>query len=229
MGKFIVLGIFFLLLIGMVNVIAQIPNAEEENLIGREYRPDKSNLGSPYFVDEWAGAKVDFISGKSKSDLQIKYDGFHDELIYFNANRRIMIEIEKSTIKNFSFSLGGHQYNFERMQVDGIQNEGHFFQVLYSGSVGLICRRKVELVKDQAGASGKMVYQRVPQYYLQNSHIGFQQIRLSKKAFLHSIKKEKLNAVKKLIRANYLKFKKEMQFANSLQVIDKNIEGFWQD
>ena len=30
MGKFIVLGIFFLLLIGMVNVIAQIPNAEED-------------------------------------------------------------------------------------------------------------------------------------------------------------------------------------------------------
>lgn len=229
MGKFIVLGIFFLLLIGMVDVIAQIPNAEEEKLVGREYRSDISNQGSPYFLYEWVSARVDFISGKSKSDLQIKYDGFHDELIYFNANRHIMVEIEKSTIKNFSFSLGGYQYNFERMQMDGLQNEGRFFQVLYSGSIGLVCWRKVELVKDQAGASGKMVYQRVPQYYLQNSHIGFQQIRLSKKAFLHYIKKEKLNAVKKLIRANHLKFKKEMQFANSLQVIDKNIEGFWQD
>jgi hypothetical protein len=72
------------------------------------------------------------ISGKSFSNLNLKYDIYSDELIIF-TNGRIMLQLNKELIDLFSISYNNQDWHFKKLEPDSLNTISGFVNVLYKG------------------------------------------------------------------------------------------------
>lgn len=221
--------LFFVLLVLSFKISAQPPkNWDQEKIMGRRYVLHERYKGSPYLNKDWVLGQITFNSGEKRNQMPIKYDGFHDELITYSKLNSSLIQIEKSTIKSFKFTMQGNEYYFERrFFTNFLKDEDRFFQVFYDGNVDLLCYRKIELTTTSLywDASGNMKHKEFRKYYkyfLFKEGKGYRLTNLRKESLLRYFSGTQKKQVKQLIRKNHIHFDTPEEFARALSVLEEN-------
>lgn len=104
--------------------------------------------GSPFLIKDWVDGDVTMKSGEVYSDLQLRYDAYRDELIYFNTVNNNAIIIDKNTIVGFTLKpIFGDTEHFEPMYADELHGlSGRYMAILLKDSISVI--RKYEAKED---------------------------------------------------------------------------------
>jgi hypothetical protein len=122
----------------------------EQKLAGRKVGLYPGHtIGSSYFNDEWCRGDILLVTGNLVKNKQLKYNSLTDELLWLRPLDYSMILLEKEQILGFSINLPGLKtLQFKKMLLDKTDSEGKFCQVLYEGTYGLYCQRRVVRKED---------------------------------------------------------------------------------
>lgn len=91
------------------------------------------------------------ISGKTFSDINIKYDLFEDEILTPSDTGGIL-QLNKELVDSFSVSFQNRTYHFIKMQEDSLMGSQTYFNVLYKGdkcSLLLWYNKKIDKLADE--------------------------------------------------------------------------------
>lgn len=202
-------------------------NWDQEKIIGRRYRLPEIYRGSPYFIPSWQKGTVTFTTGEQVSDILLKHDAVHDQLIYINELYHIMVQIEKSSVASFDLKDDGTEYHFEQHYFDGLIKGNRYFQVFHKGYVNFYGYRHAELLncsvyKNAAGNTKNMEYQQGDHYFLYKKGAGYKKIGLRKKSLLRFFSRTQRKRVKQLMHTNHVHFKTPEEFARALSILETN-------
>lgn len=121
-----------------------------QNITGSQFIHYYSRFnGTPFTTTEWVDGDVTMKSGEVYHDLQLRYDAYRDELIYFNSVNHNAIIIDKNSIVGFSLK---HIYDdeefFEPMYDKELRGmNGRYMSILLKDSISVI--RKYEIKEDK--------------------------------------------------------------------------------
>ena len=99
--------------------------------------------GSPYLWDAWAPGDVELMSGAVIVKQNLKYNGYLDELIWFNTSTQQQVRLEKKGVRAFSLSLSPHENPLVFRKIPyrswyGTPTSDIYAQVLYEGDLQLL-------------------------------------------------------------------------------------------
>ena len=203
---------------------------DQEKIMGKRYIVQERFDGSSFLVDDWIEGRVTLLSGNVISDIPIKYDGYHDELLSYNELYYSMILVEKSAIESFEFDYLGEKYYFELRFFDGLFDGDRFFQVYYDGDVDFLCFRQVQLVtcspyRDVTNILKNQKYEPNNRFFLYDDENGYRPVSLKKKSLLRYVSKMQKKDAKQLLRSNNINLKTPESYARALKVFkDFHIE-----
>jgi len=180
---------------------------------GTEYiRNGQKALGFPYYEsDSMLTGSVNYL-GTEYLDMNLFYNLVTDEIIIPNFLHNAFIVLPPG--KLYSFTLGTHRFiQINGQQIAGLPLDG-FYEQLVQGEPGLYARREKRLVSGTGSDESKYIQYNT--YYLRKS--GLYYVVDDKKKLLDLLKDQN-DLLKKYIRANKLKFKKDLESSLVLTTI----------
>lgn len=184
----------------------------------------KQYRGTPHFKDKSFSGKVKLISGDVFSGLDLNYDIYLDELIYFNPVLQRVIKLDKESIVEFWLEPdNGESYHIVNFhETDSSKVNSGFLFMLINDTVSLVSKKQKQIDQDNnasksSGIVGDFV-QKDSWYYVQNNTY----IQLPKswrvlyKQF-PGIKKE----LRSFVKSNRYKIKKEYQLMAVFREINR--------
>lgn len=164
----------FLLIFASISAFAQERRTAIQNITGTAFiHYYMSYSGVPYYNSDWLKGDVVMKSGEVYHNLQLRYDAFRDDLIYFNNNLRQSIIIDKESIKGFSLQhTNGTEEYFEPLY--NPKFNGRYMAILLNDSVSVVVKYFTktnqfnELRND--GKTAEFLHKETI-YYLYNSEI----------------------------------------------------------
>ncbi|MCQ2375896.1 MAG: hypothetical protein MJ069_08375 [Salinivirgaceae bacterium] len=98
--------------------------------------------GYPFTIDNWTNGSVTLISGETYSELQLKYDALHEDVVYYNSLNHSMISIDKDIITQFELNYpNGTTETFKCLTGEGLgTNNGKYFAIIYEDSISLVTK-----------------------------------------------------------------------------------------
>lgn len=196
----------------------------DELINGKEYIPyySHSTLKPLLFPGKIHTASI-VINGRKFDGINLEYDTFLDEVVYFDykklINSRIFqIALNKYHIDNFSLYFGEDSLMFRYFRSeDGLPfnlKEG-FYEVVYDGITKYITRHKSDLIEQE----GLEEYSYKPEHYLKVGDI-YTKVKSSKG--LVGLLGDKSAEMKKFMRTNNIKIRKanKRQIDNLLRYYD---------
>lgn len=152
--KGIYLFAFLIFFLSVKEIKCQIQGKESEadpfkvHLAGEVFYPDFSVVGSQYFKDEWSQGNIVLVTGEIAQNVQIRYNGFLDEVIIMKTPSFQQVKLDKYLIHEFMlFSpYKSEPERFKRIQVNlpPLRNKVEIFaQVLYDGEISLYSFRRI--------------------------------------------------------------------------------------
>jgi hypothetical protein len=234
MTKKIFHRIMFLLAVSYVStaLAQEIPNKswDIEKIKGTRNLPNPSYDGFPFLTDSWVLGKIELKDGIVIDSLNLRFNSFKDELIYYNKSNASQIVIDKLSLKGFEFNdTDGQIRVFREQYYDNFGKGERFFEVLTDGETDLLAYRKVNLntssiYKDNKGMLKNMVYEREYQFYFYSPEKGYTSVRMNLAALLSKFAKPDQKQVKKLLRKYRIRVSGEDSFVQAWKVIEK--EGY---
>jgi len=155
------------------------------------------------FSNEFINGTVT-ISGKSFSNVAIKYDAFKDELLTPYEHGKIL-QLNKELVDSFAFNFNGKHYHFIRIREDKSENPGGYFRVIYSGKSALYLKYIKKINKLSISGESESFYQSERLYLVKNGQF----IAVSGKGDLLRAMDDKRDQVKSFIRKNKTKVSEE--------------------
>jgi len=195
---------------------------------GSRYIPYFSCNGNPFLTDKFMKGEIEFEDGIKIDNLNLRYSGYKDEVIYLNTRLSAQIIIDRQSLKAFSLiDTGGRVRTFRLQYYSGFLPGKRFFEVLSEGEIALLAYRKVELqtcpvYTDNSGTIKNLEYQKNFTYYLYNDKKGYEQIRIGKNSLYSKFDKPNLKLVKKLLRSNKIAISDETGFLKAWNLIQSN-------
>ena len=200
----------------------------DEKIKGTRRIPYASYAGSPFLNDKFATGEIEFQDGSKMDSLGLRYSMYRDELIYYNTAISAHIIIDKISLKGFSFTdESGNKRIFRRQYYNGFFPGERYFEVLSDGDIALLVYRKVVLqvcppYNDNSGSPKNMSYQEAYNYYLYNSKMGYELIRINKNSLLSKFDKLTQKSVKKILRKNKVLVNDEQSFVIAWNLLKEN-------
>jgi len=142
--------LFFILLFTAIQSFAQgdkYKRSAIQHITGTTFVHYHSRLnGVPYYNSDWLNGDVTMKSGEIYHDLQLHYDAYRDDLIYFNEVSKKAIIIDKNAIICFTLKhKNGTEELFEPLQDDNLRSlSGRYLTILLKDSISVIKRCKTE-------------------------------------------------------------------------------------
>lgn len=224
-----IITLFSLLITTSVLAQENIPqNWDTEKIRGTRHLPYPSAQGFPYLNDRFSTGEIEFLSGTKLKDIGLRYSSYRDEVIYYNTAIATQIEIDKISLKGFSFiDENGIKRVFRRQHYEGFYSNDRYFEVLSDGEISLLGYRKVALqicstYSDEAGNLKNMSYQNDYSYYLYSMDKGYEQVKMNRSSLLSKFDKLQQKAVKKLLRKNGVQITNESGFVLAWDLIKEN-------
>ena len=203
-------------------------NWDIEKIRGTRHLPYPSATGRPYLNDKFANGEIEFSNGLKVENIGLRYSCYRDQIIYYNKSISTQIEIDKASLKGFSFADdNGLKRVFRRLHYEGFQSNDRFFEVLSDGEISLLAYRKVALqicatYTDADGKVRNMEYQDDFTYYFYSKDKGFTPVKPTKSSLLSKFDKTTQKAVKRLLRKNGVQISDESGFIKAWNVIKEN-------
>jgi hypothetical protein len=172
---------------------------------GTQYiRNGEKALGFPYFEsDSMLKGSVNYL-GNAYSDVNLYYNLVTDEIIIPNYLRDAQIVLPFGKVD--SFTVGPHFFiSISVKQFNGVSEDG-FYERLSTGEPAMYVRRVKKLVTGTGSEENKYIQYNT--YYLRKNNVFY--MVDNKKTFLELLS-DREDQLKKFIRSNKLKFKKDLE------------------
>lgn len=231
MTKKIFQNILFLLAISFSTLTfgQEIPskNWDIEKIKGVRQPPYPAYRGSPFFTDVWVPGKIELTDGVIIDSLSLRYSSLKDELVYYNDEIGVQINIDKPSLKGFEYTgTDGYPHIFRKQYYDNIEKGYRFFEVLSDGETSLLAYRKVSQnisspYKEENGITKNMVYEEDYYYYFYSSPKGYTSVRPNHGSLLSRFDKLSQKPLKKLLRKNGIRVVDEASLILAWNLIEK--------
>jgi hypothetical protein len=200
----------------------------EPVLSGEIYSMHPQVYGTPFFKDEWSGGNIYLANGRVASGM-LKYNGFTDDLYWFDPVRNTSIILDKAILKGFTLTDATGSDTLVFRKTDLIPTAGKecvFVQVLYEGNFSLYVLRSIE-------ERGKRVVTRnnrrvelpnlvaAPSYYIDIPGKGLVQVRQMRKSFLFNLVPEQREVIREALSGHPGRFSTEASLVAAIKAVDK--------
>jgi len=187
-------------------------------LTGEMYVPEARHFGNIFFNNRWAESTILLSTGDTVSGEKIKYNGFLDEVIWFNTSNFTSFVLDKAYIRAFwttdSLNRPVHFKNLLVSDSTASHPKNIFVQVVVEGRYSLYIQRRVlnlpyEVVYGKNGPYAQKAYGQSPVYYILSPSGELLVLKyLGRRVFLNLFpdQKEKLAAI---VRRNGIRLRSE--------------------
>jgi hypothetical protein len=211
-------------LLSSTSLTAQETQPESQNIgkiRGMRFIPYPDYSGLPYLYDKFLIGEIELSDGTKVGNIGLRYSTYRDEIIYFNTAISAQIQIDKISLKGFSFTdEKGIKRIFRRQFYNSYFKEERFFEVLSDGQPALLAYRKVDLgTCDPSYNKFGLSYQSSYAYYMYSAEKGYSLLRLNRNSLLSKFDKPNQKLVKKLLRKNNLWIIDEPSFIKAWNLI----------
>lgn len=202
-------------------------NWDIEKIRGVRQPPYPAYRGSPFYTDSWVPGKIELSDGVIIDSLSLRYSSLKDELVYFNDEVRVQINIDKLSLKGFEFTGADDKFHvFRKQYYDNIEKEYRFFEVLSDGETSLLSFRKVNQnisapYKEKNGVTKNMIYEEDYYYYFYSSSQGYTPVRPTHSSLIARFDKATQKQIKKLLRKNDIRVVDEASLILAWNIIEK--------
>lgn len=202
----------------------------EPRLYGEVYNTELPTHGSPFLFTEWAEGSIFLSSGEVARDKMLRYNGFMDELFWFNPDNNSSVILDKRAVSGFSIPdpLTGDSLNFRRLTLQLPYSTGQteaFAEVLYEGDFSLFVHRRIE-------EDGKHVVFRnnrrvelpslkhKPIYLIKLPGHGLVQITRMRKSFFYDLMPGMRDAMRQALSNHPSRLRNERVLIDAVRVLD---------
>jgi len=198
-----------------------------QKIKGIRFLPDATYQGNPFLNDQFTSGEINLADGTKISGIQLKYNNYRDELIYYNNAVSTQIEVDKISVKSFVLTDDkGDKHFYRKQTVTGYLPGERYLEVLSEGEVTLLVHRKVLLltcpVYGEVGKEKSMSYQEAFNYYLYNVKKGFELIKPAKNSLFSKLDPSDQLLLRKILRKNDLKITDEEHFVKAWNLVLSN-------
>jgi hypothetical protein len=153
----------------------------------------------PYFISAWTNGSVQYLDDVY-DNVPLLLDLRSDKLVTQHPMIDIKIELSAEKVKNFT--VAGHR--FVNLRQDSIKTlpESGFYDILQTGNVSLIARRKKTIQRSISSGKEVAILKEVVRYYLIKE--GTIVPVNSKKSIMNALRDQ--SELKKQVKKNRLKF-----------------------
>lgn len=118
------------------------------NLSGEVFYPSFTYMGSQYFLEDWSEGSIILESGEVADKIQLKYNGFLDELIWMKTPLFQQVKLDKYLVKEFNLLNPRNKktHRFKRIEVSlpPFNTKSEIFaEVIYADTISLFAFRRV--------------------------------------------------------------------------------------
>jgi hypothetical protein len=226
----VISGINGLILAQKASEIIAIDTLFEQKLAGQKINISSANsIGSRFIIDEWCLGDVHLITGNWVKNKRLKYDSFAGELIWLRPSDYSMIMLEKDQILEFNIDVPGNKkrMQFKKMDVGRADSLQKFYQVLYEGTYGLYCNRRVTNAEDATRNADFTTYaipilKKAPVYIFFNSSGKSLSVeKISNRSLIKNYPFDK-TIIKSLLRERHLRLKTEEDLIIIAKAFEEN-------
>lgn len=187
-------------------------------LTGELYVNETKHLGDLFFNNKWAESTLLLSNGTTVHGAKIKYQGFLDEVVWYNNVNYTPFILDRALISEFwtTDSLD-RPVHFKHLQITDSTSrhpKDRFVQVLVEGAYALYIQHKVVNLPDQIvvrsnGSFAVRAFGQEPVYYIQEPSGNYLVLKnLGRNAFLRLFPQQK-EALKALIRKHGIRLRTE--------------------
>ncbi len=196
-----------------------------EKIVGKRFSNDNFFRGSQYIINDWTKGTLLFENGEKVSGLDIRYNSFLDQLIYFNPIVSVEILIDKNTITGFTFDYKSKNYTYKKIFFPNFPKGIRYFEVIYDGFVDVLCYRKTTLLtcpiyKSISGSEKNQEFSRSFRFYIYLPEKGFVATKMRRGALLSNYSNNDKKEIRKLLRKKNITISNEYDFGSALKVIE---------
>lgn len=186
---------------------------------------------SNYFLHkEWVSGTVVFRSGEVFNNIKLRYSAFEDELIAFNENTRVLIQIDKEKVKEFTLNFSNSEtknadITFVNIDSVSLLVNTRYFESLYRGNVMLLISNRITELKvspynDSSGKLRDTQFVQRKANFIYSPEIGLIKIRLSNRSIAKAFPGQK-HEILKLLRQNKIRISDGGTATMAFQTLDK--------
>ena len=234
MTRKILYTIVFLIAAGNISIAfaQKIPSKswDIEKIKGTRFLPNPSYDGSSFLTDTWVVGKVELADGMVIDSLNLRFNSYKDELVYYNQSNASQIVLDKQNMNGFEFQgKDGLSRVFRKQYYDSFGKGDRYFEVLSTGENDLLAYRKVSLntssiYKDDLGKLKNMVFEKDYHFYFYSRDKGYTAVKINFASLLSKFSKPDQKQIKKLLRKNRIRVSDEPSFVRAWETIEK--EGY---
>ncbi len=202
----------------------------EPQISGEQFIPIPLYAGSEYLIDDWSPGDVFLLSGDTVKNKLLRYNAFHDELIWFDLSNSSTVRVDKYLVSGFSIALQ-HSDSIavfkKTSHCDGFLDG--FLQELKGGHISLYAKHWVEKTSNidmvYIGGKAKRAISIVPrkQYLVKTANGQCRTLSLNRRSFIKTFSDDLKTITRKSLRQNSIRFKDEQDLINAITWIEKNL------
>ena len=179
-------------------------NQNIEKLRGTRFIPYPNYSGQPFLNDKFLLGEIELTDGTKIKPVGLNYSTYRDELVYYNTAISTQIQIDKISLKGFSFTDNfGKNRVFHRQFCSASIHDECFFEVLSDGDPALLVYRKVNLEScDTYYSKLGLAYQPAYIYFIYSAEKGYSPLNLNRNSLLSKFDKQDQKSIRKLLRKN---------------------------
>lgn len=205
-------------------LVTKVDSIFAPKLTGELFVPDSiDGKGEQFFISQWKQADILLSNGCIINGVDLKYNGFLDQVLWFNPKSQKPYVVDKPSISEF-WLKDDTLWHFKKINVSDTtasHRSDVFVQVVLDGNPSLYVQRKVTHFVDELVAYKYFkVYEQTPVYYLRSSNRDYLRLdNLDKRSFLNLFPEQK-KELTKLIRSHRLNLKKEEDLFKVVQLMN---------
>ncbi len=200
-------------------------NAFSPRLSGEVVNYNVPTKGSQYLYQDWLPARVLLQSGESVEVASLRYNGYHNTVVWRHPKTHSHIRLDDQLIKEFSLDHPAKTARFVRFQVPG-SIETILAESLFDEDVRLLARRNIEqtdrVIESYEGTMVSVpVLEPRPEYYVINAEGEVTRIsRLNRRNLQNAFPGNERN-IRQLLRQHSLRIQNETELLEAVHLINE--------
>ncbi len=119
-------------------------NSNNGKLSGTRFLMEMVTTPFHFYHPSWMEGTVTTAEGETYDGLRLRYDALHDELVAFNDRVNGLYVVDKYRVASFTVTGNdGMTSQFRKFSPEGSQEKEKYYEVLYEGSVTLLCSHRI--------------------------------------------------------------------------------------
>ena len=202
----------------------------EPTLFGEIQYQQVITAGSQFLFNEWVKGDVELFNGRIARNVNLKYNGYTDELIWLNpANKTVLLD--KNAVVRFTITspINGEKITFKNQKVKVpyfTQPVNTFLQEMYIGDYKLYVFRQVVQSGRQINTDKNRTYE-VPEvkpkplYYIQQPDGQWVMFLKPKRSVFSNLNPSKKVEIKKQLSLSRIRFRSEQDIIDVIEIVEE--------